>query len=736
MFHHFNLSVVNHKYKSEKKFRIIGNSPLRLDAAFIGISLTFLLPLGLHAGADSPQPTDPYASTNYSSAFDTGILTEFSDVLKLEGLKFTPPPPSPPSCFSQGISWLGQCFKTRSTSSDISESESSFARLEDLESEALIEEKKEEIEPIEKERSALPVVSGTPDTIIESLPQITYLEYQARRGLMIKALLDQLHREKSRSAWRPTLNTGAGLASTLPVGAAGFGAARTLPPEQQALALWPLMEVIGKTGEVLRSAAAAVLYKVFPVNDPLLALEEEFVKKLPYVVEDERLDIVNEFGTVRIGLAMQGTEGRRVLKVRIGLVKSGELSEEDFARLYSHGHYVPKPPVVDLNERDRSPFKIDLKKLRPGQDLDAVYVRNFVKLFFEDYEQPKGAKKKIASELYGYVKKLRGHKTGTHTLLLQGSFGIGKSQFSMEVQKFLSQLLGRKFNFKTVSYTSREELLGSNSQPGILLTQMSAITERHGGFYFEEVNLNDLNEIAKLLFDSSGTPYSFPFFRGGGERSLEPYLSIVCSNETLKDEAIASRLAVVTFPIPKREAVDRKVKKILRETLKLAYDDQALDSIYDYFVAHDKIQELIANTRHFRLKKMVDEVIQGIEFERDEEDTLREQKELQQSLEAQLDQKEKIEDQSRALALSLHGVRLNGLRPKLRERLGDSFREEYLRNPMILGILNSDQFGEMSEAIQIELLIDTIQSPKFIEWFKNFDQKGAKTQLRSSKGHG
>ena len=212
-----------------------------------------ILTLSLSSNAVIDNQTsnaDPYFSTNYTKAFDIAILKKFSNVLEVEGAFCFADLPSYTSCFC-GFDSLFSNFRRIASCS---------------------------IAP----KDAQPLS-----------PLLNYETYLNRKNEMNDALLAQLYKEKKAAIWRPAGAATLGIASMVPVSVVGFGVTTLLPPAQQALALWPLMETINKAGDLLQVSATAAFNSLIPPNDPLLALEIEFTKRLPYATEDERKIISN-----------------------------------------------------------------------------------------------------------------------------------------------------------------------------------------------------------------------------------------------------------------------------------------------------------------------------------------------------------------------------------------------------------------------------------------------------------
>lgn len=474
-----------------------------------------------------------------------------------------------------------------------------------------------------------------------------YAHYIERKNEMEFALLQQLYKEKRAATWRPAASSALGVCCMLPVSIVGFGVTTLLPPAQQALALWPLMETINKAGDLLQTSATSIYNSLIPPNDPLLILEIEFAKRLPYATKDERELIISLFAAERASRSYQTRE----LRMRIGLIKP---------KIKQPHHFDS-----EILSEDNAPAE---------QNKILVHLREY----FANYLSSDDARNKIAGAVTGYVAKLKENRdTGAYTILLQGAFGTGKSHFAKSLGEFLTSLFPDGFPFELVSYTSEEDLLGTEDNPGALLTALSKMNKEYGIIFLDEGNLENLDSIAKLLFDTAGTEYPYPFLRGA-TRSLKNYLVIVCSNKTLEDPAIASRVVKVDFPTPTSRTIRSVIKFLLRNALPNDISEEDLEVYFN----SSEIQNLCLESKHLRLRDKINECIATIQMKRLEEIS-------------------------------------SGERQDYIARLTAQYGTEVVRSVFFKNLLSDYSFWEQSEEIKLKLLIDAYDKRDL--WLKKWN---------------
>lgn len=198
--------------------------------------------------------------------------------------------------------------------------------------------------------------------------------------------------------------------------------------------------------------------------------------------------------------------------------------------------------------------------------------------FFSGYEDmDEGQLALIKVNVKAFIEQLMRGDQRPRYLHLQGDGGIGKTHFARALVSWMNELLPDCVHFDEVTVTSPEELEGNSVRPGAFLTVLSnqCRSGKPGSVVFMD-EANWMNEpsfeaSAKRTFNGNEAKLSTAYFGNGSDGSglkldLPPMLVIVASNKEIKDDALASRFDLISFPKPKAETLESKAISLLENS--------------------------------------------------------------------------------------------------------------------------------------------------------------------------
>lgn len=268
-------------------------------------------------------------------------------------------------------------------------------------------------------------------------------------------------------------------------------------------------------------------------DNPLSRLEDRFAKNKTYIPNALWPRIIQAFTEARTN----------------GFTREKQMEFLDFALDITS--YRPKPTIE---------FKNDMTL----QDVKAE-IRHRINQFFSNYQACDATVSDIDRNVSKFIDTLADNATqAPRYLYLCGMGGIGKTHFVQELSKWINELMPNSIQFEDFTLQSKDELEGNAQKPGIILNVLrkQLRNNKHGSIIMidEATWLNDptMIDASKRTFNGNCTKISSKYFgTDGNEISFKapPMLIVLANNETIKDDALATRFDTVNYPTPTKKTL-------------------------------------------------------------------------------------------------------------------------------------------------------------------------------------